>query len=492
LISLRKFAKGSFWVTLATVITRFTGFATLPILARLLGPADLGLYNLVANTIQTADGLSRLGADAAMHRNGAQYQTVGSESVGRLFGVGSCITILAGIIASLLLYFNRSAVSVQWLGEAKIESWLSLAAAVTVLTVASNPPWYYLLALQEFKLSSIRSAGATIVGASVTLFLTWNFRLPGALWGLGATALLQAIWGWGVALPALRAKQIRLRIDRFWPEARSILGFGLPFYASNFLSSFIALPLLGYVSRTGGIEQLGYLRVAQALSQFISFLPTAIAPVLISTLAASITANAFEYRQTKSLHLRSLCLVILVFSTAICFSLEYLVPLLFGASYSQAILLSRLTIWITAISSFSGILSQYVISSGQTRVIAMIQVPSLFVNLALALWLIPNYSSMGLLAAQGFTALFTAVAYLRPALADIAVQYSPQLRWLFVLSFGLISATFTPAVFVKSSLITSTAMLLAFAMLLLLAKTFTNDEQLACVTASKQLLQKFL
>jgi O-antigen/teichoic acid export membrane protein len=489
LSSLKKIVKGGAWITLSTLITRLAGFVVLPVLARLLGPTDLGLYNLIANTVQAGDGLSRLGVDAAIHCNGAQFKSVGTESVGRLFGVGACLIAVAGCFTSLCLWIWREPIALQWLGEAKAESWLGLVSIMIALYSISNPPWYYLLALHEFRISSLRSSGVAIIGAILTLLLAWQFRLLGAILGLGSIAFLQAIWGWWLTLPVLRSYQIKLRFDKFMAETMSILSFGLPFYASNFLGTFIALPLLGYVSRTGGIEQLGYLRVAQSLSQLVSFLPTAIAPVIISTLAANILTNTDEYQQTKSLHLRSLWVLILLISTIICFSLDYLVPSLFGSSYNQSILLSRLTIWIAAVTSFSGMLSQYVISVGKTKTIAVIQTFALGINLLFALLLIPQYSSIGLLAAQGISALFTTIAYIRPAIWDIVLANRLQIGSMTMLSLFLMAISFGLSVFSGNLIILIAIFILAcLGLLLLLPVAFTADEKSTLVLVLKRSL----
>ncbi|MFN6339828.1 MAG: hypothetical protein ACK41W_14030, partial [Cyanobacteriota bacterium] len=46
---------------------RIGGFLSNLALSRLLGPADLGLFNLVATTVQTGDTLVRLGGDFALN-----------------------------------------------------------------------------------------------------------------------------------------------------------------------------------------------------------------------------------------------------------------------------------------------------------------------------------------------------------------------------------------------------------------------------------------
>lgn len=493
-LSVKEFFKGSFWVVLANVVTRFAGFITLPLLARLLGPANLGLYSLVQNTVQTGDGLARLGIDAAMHRNGSQYETMGTKAVGRLFGVGACLMIGSGTLIAIGVWVARNALALNWLGEPRVEPWLGLTALIVILTTISNPPWVYLVALHAFRTYSLRTSVVSIAGAILTLSLAWFFGLTGALGGLGLTALIQAVWGWWLTLPVLHEKGIRLRCDRFFSETRSILGFGLPFYVSNFLSSFITLPLLGYVSRTGGIEQLGYLRVAQSLSQLISFLPTAIAPVLVSNLSASLATDVQGYQRLKSLHLRTLWACILIFSISVCFSLDALIWKLFGSTYADAVLLSRMTIWMAAITSIASIFSQYVISSGNTRLIAVIQTIGLLITFGVALTLIPTYSSLGLLSGQISGAAFTLIAYIKPALKDIHPSDRIHLWCLAGLSLNLIATTFLLPLAVENSwlLLAGSLLFISATLAVLCFQAFTIQERALVSSAFKQAFAKLI
>jgi O-antigen/teichoic acid export membrane protein len=491
--SFKNLLKGSFWVVLATTVIRITGFIVLPILARLLSPEELGLYNLVYNTIQTGDGLSRIGVDVSMHRDGSQYESKGSESTGRLFGVGSIIMIGVAILLAITLQFNHEFIAKYLLGEPKIEPWISLISLTILLTAIGNAPWIYLVALHAFRVYSLRLSIISIAGAVITIGLTYLYGLSGSIWGLVFTALIQVLLGWVLTLPILKEKKINLRFDNFILQSRSILGFGLPFYASNFLSSFISLPLLGYVSRVGGLDQLGFLRVAQSLSQFISFLPTAIAPVLVSALSANLASQHNESQKIKSLHLRILWTLMILIAAIACFSLDYLIPALFGSSYIQAILLSRLTIWITVIGSISGIFSQYIVSAGKTRTIMIVQTTGLAINAIFAILLIPIYSSTGLLMAQCTQSLFTAIAYIQPALTDLKPADKKSLVFLLMLSIGLIALSFGIPFIINNFILTLTINIICCIITIFFVSTkiFTSEEKYLFISSVKAKIKSY-
>jgi O-antigen/teichoic acid export membrane protein len=477
--SFKHLFNGSLWVILSTLMTRLSGLFLLPILARLLSPEGLGLYNLIQNTIQTGDGLSRMGVDAAMHRNGAQYEYIGVESTGRLFGVGAILMAGVGSLIAAVICVNPRLIAQNFLGEPKVEPWLGLVA-MTIFTLAvGNAPLSYLSALHAFRTYSIRTSTISVISAIITIILACLYGLSGSIWGLSIAAFIQLFLGWTLTLPILKEKKIKLRFDNFISQSCSILGFGLPFYASNFLSSFISLPLLGYVSHAGGLEQLGYLRVAQSLSQLISFLPTAIAPVLISALSANLASDPNEYQKIKSLHFRVLCSTMILISSVSSFSLDYLIPALFGSNYTQAIFLSRLTIWITVIGGISGMFGQYVTSAGKVKTIMIVQTTGLVINTILAILLIPNYSSVGLLFAQCISSLFISIAYIPSALMDLKPSDKKSLIFLLILTTGQITLCFGLPLVIQDLSLTLIVNITCFILttILLSLKVFTPQEK---------------
>lgn len=433
-MTFQSIAKSSFWVTASTVVTRFQGFIVVALLARLLGPADLGLFNLIQSTVTTGDMLSRVGVDAAIHRNGAQHSTIGNKATGRLFGVGACIVVSIGFLISILFWLLREPVAKTWLGEPRAAPWIGLASVSIFLTVLGNPPWFYLLALKVFKLHALRTWIISLVSAVSSVSLAWLFGYSGAMFSVVFVSLIHLLSGWYFTLPILQERDIKLRFDHFLVESRTILGFGLPFYSSNFLGSFVALPLLGFVSNVGGLEQVGYLRIAQSLTQFVSFLPQAIAPVIISHLSESIANNNDLFQKTKSFHLRSLWSLTLWITLVLSALLDFLIPVLFGSQFSEAILLSKFTIWIGFVATLSGMVSQYLISAGFTRLLGISQTIGLLINLLVALLLIPIYGAVGYLLSQASLSVFTASIYIIADFSNTRIQDKKFILFLLVLT----------------------------------------------------------
>jgi O-antigen/teichoic acid export membrane protein len=389
--AISKLAKGGAWLTLASAISKLTSVAVIPILARLLGPQGLGIYNIVFALSQSAQGFSSLGVDVAMQRNGAQHKTIGTESVGRLFGVGLTITCFVSAVTGLGVWLFREPLAKYWLGQPAVTSWLGLAAIVVVLQPFGNIPLLFLSSLQEFRAYALRSSLSVVFSGVLTVLLAWRMGLGGALLGMVLAEAVQIIWSYLIVKPVLNVRGIRLRCDHFWQELQSILKLGFPYYLGNtLLGSLVGLPLMGLVSQYGGLEQLGYLKVAQSMSALIGFIPNAIAPATISYLSAS-TVDNNQY--LKSVHLRSVGILLLVPTGLVCLILPNLINFLFGASYQQATLLSWLSLWVSALTGITSVLVQYLVVAGKTVRVAYASLIGVICLISVAFLLVPHYGA---------------------------------------------------------------------------------------------------
>jgi O-antigen/teichoic acid export membrane protein len=418
--AIAKLIKGGAWLTLANIVSKLASALALPLLARLLGPESLGIYSVVFSLAQSAQSFSTLGADVAMQRNGAQHNTLGTDAVGRLFGVGLSLICLVNAVTGLGIWFFREPLAKHWLGQPDVIPWLGTTAILIALQPWGNIPLLFLSSLQDFRAYALRSSLGMIVSSAATVVLAWKFGLAGAVQGLLLAAIAQIFWSYLIVKPVLQNKGIRLRVDRFWQESHSMLKFGFPYYFGNtLLGSLAGLPIMGLVSQYGGLEQLGYLRVAQSMAALIGFIPSAIAPAAISYLSASSGDNNESYNYIKSVHLRGIWALLLVPTGAVCLALPDIINGLFGSAYQEATVLSWLSLWISALAGVVSVLVQYLLVAGKTVRVAWASSLGVICWVLAAFLLVPQYSALGFLIAQVIGQVAGLIVVFKPAIVDI-------------------------------------------------------------------------
>lgn len=432
-----KLIKSNVWLSVSNILAKLTSALTLPILARLIGPQSLGAYNVVVSLAQTVQGFSGLGIEIALQRNGAKHQTIGSASIGRLFGVSFTLICAISAVMGLGIWYFRQSLANYWLIEPSAASWLGAAGILAGLQPLGNVPLLFLAGLQDFRAYAIRSSLGLIFSNIITIISAWKFGLQGAVYGLLISAILQIFWSYLIIKPVLILHNIRLRLDGFWQETFSILRFGLPFYlGTHLLYSIINLPLMGLVSNHSGLASLGYLRAAQSMAALAGFIPLATAPAVISHLSASAN-DEDQSRYLKSVHLRIVWILLLLSTTIICLFLPNLIVWLFGTNYQPVVLFAWIFLWASVLTGISAVLIQYLVADGKTIRVGLVSAIAAFFWVMPALITIPRYGVLGFLNSYVFSSIIEVILLGFVAITDFKSEDFLLLRNLAALSIIL-------------------------------------------------------
>lgn len=392
-----KFFKGSFLLSIASIVVRLSGILVLVPLSRLLGVEQLGVYSLVFWIVQSGTVVGRLGVDVAMHRNGAQIYQTDTIAAGRLLGNGSLLMALSFISLSASLWIWRFQVADHWLANKDAVVWLGYASAILLIEGMSLIAMTGLLSIHQFKESSFVTSVGAISRLLFSPLLAWKFGIDGALWGLILASLVQLLTAFNSFWYSTQYHKIHLSCQGFWKESQQILKFGLPVWAGSALISLVTLPIMGEVGRIAGLESLGQLRIAQSLSQIVGFLPSAIAPVAISLLSETYALDNKneDFYRLRSLHLRGNWLLGLSIITFLSLGCNSLIGILFGGEYKNATPLVIGMGWLALLTIIVENLNLYSLSAGNTILISIGSIIQKIAVISFSFWLIPYYEGMG-------------------------------------------------------------------------------------------------
>ena len=390
-----KFFKGSLLLSIASLVVRLSGILVLVPLARLLGSKQLGIYSLVFWLVQSGTMLGRLGVDAAMHRNGSQLYHTNPLATGRLLGVGGTLMGLSFTALTATIWIWRSPLAEHWLGNKDEAEWFGYAAVIVFTEGMGLVLMTGLLSLHNFKAHSLATATGALGRLLLSPVLAWRYGLLGAFLGLILASLLQLIVAVINFYRSTQQYYIPLSLQGFWQESKQILQFGMPFYAGNALIGLVTLPMMGELGRVAGVETLGQLRIGQSLSQIVSFLPGAIAPVAISVLSEAHGTEKQDFQRLRSVHLRGNWLLALTLVMFLSLASRPLIVLLFGNTYQAAIPIVIGMSWVALLTVVVENLNLYSLSAGNTRAIALGSIIQKIIFVSITFWLIPLYGGMG-------------------------------------------------------------------------------------------------
>lgn len=366
----RATALGTAWVGISRGVNSIIQILTLVIVARLLGPSEMGLMAMASIYIAIGQVIADVGLSSAL----IQYPRIEAEHASAAWWIGIAMaTLLVGLgalLAQPLAEFFR---------EPALASLIVFASFVFPIAATGNVAGALLTRDLRFRELARAEVMATLVGGSVAIVSAWA--------GVGVYALvLQSLVGASVySLLAVAARghwgfgAFRLRAIRpMLGFSTGVLGAGVVNYAGRRLDDLIVGRILG--SSALGIYSIAY-RVMLYPVQNISWVVLRVA------------FPAFSRRQDSQEHLRPAYVQLVTFIAFATYPMmafaallaPELVETLFGSAWAPAAPLIALLAIVGAIQSTSTCAGTVWKATGRTKLLLVWEVLSTILVLSAVL-----------------------------------------------------------------------------------------------------------
>jgi len=385
---------------------RFLSFVSYAVLARLLGPASLGLYAIGMALLQMLEGVARLGMSSGVVRLGTKYRRTAPTALKQVLTVaaaltGGCGVLVAGAlwmlapwIASEIFDTASLAVVIRWFAAAvPLVALLRVVAAATRVTLRTQysvwtseiaPGIANLLLLAAFWL-----AGETLLGAIAARVLSFVVALAIGLY------LLRRLFPGSLSVH---------QYDR--GTARQLLSFSLPTALASVLSGLLLSMdrlLIGvfYTPADVGVYQVAA-QTALVLGSLLAGVNAIFVPMaadLHHLGGRQRLESLFRITTRWGLHLATpLFLVLIVFPREV-------LSVLYGAEYRSAAASLVILSCGQFVNIATGAAGSVLTMSGYPKRWLAITVSAVAVNLGLNLILIPRAGIAGAAAATSLATL---------------------------------------------------------------------------------------
>jgi len=418
--------RGAFLNTIAMLASNFRGIFTF-LVARLLGPAALGIFSVAWSTTDIISKIGVLGLDNAITTFIARSEAVGNRARSRaLFrmavalGVAQSI-VTAGIVIVALRFFNN---------RLHVQPQLVSALALVLCAMPG---------LALYRISTAVSRGMKVMqhdiysrGMMEPIATTLAFLLAVAVGFKESSPEVAAIIGTAasgliaVALASTLFRHIPAHADAVSAvrEARSLLGYAAPISIYQLINAFIArldLIMLGYfVGRAPGVTlaTVGVYSAVIGTANGLRKVNQAFNPIFAPVVAGMTATGHHQIAAATYARLAQWMLWILLPLVAVLSLAGSTILLIYGPAFWQGGLWVGIVALASAINAF--------VSLGET--VIMVQRPhlnllhsSITCSVAFAglLWLIPRFGPLG-----------AAVGILLPYVVQGILRYA-TLRWVF-------------------------------------------------------------
>lgn len=411
-------AKGAAWLVLFRLTERSIGFISTLILARLLVPADFGLVAMAMSLIAALELFGAFSFDLALIQN----QKAGRHHYDTAWTFG----LLFGIFKSLSLFLLAGSAAV-FFDEPRLQMVIYALALCSLIEGFDN---IGIVAFQkdlelhkEFWFGLVKK----LVGFIVTVALAFSLRNYWALVAGSVSTRLVSL------LLSYRLHPFRPRLSLV--AAGDLLGFSKWLLLNNLLIFLNNRGTDFVIGRLAGARALGLYSVSYEIAN----LPTTELVFPISRAVfpgyARIADDLPRLREAFLQVIGLVALVTVPTGIAIALLAAPLVEVLLGPKWSDAVPLIQVLAVFGVVRSLHGPTGSIYLALGKPRLVAVFQCVQLAAAIALMLWLVPRYGSVG-----------AAYALLVGASLAMTVNYVMALRELRLSIEALAGALWRPLV----------------------------------------------
>jgi len=332
---IRRVARNSFFLTAQPLFMNVVSMFAVAYIARTLGVADFGIFNLVTTYAMLFNPVAQAGLNRVMVRDLASLSDK-AEYAARMIALRAVITGVAAfgmvLTAAVAGYDGRTTLAI--IAGSSIFVGQMLAEIFADVFLA-------------FERTRFTAIAQLVAGLTLTVLSIAVLYIGLGLFAMIAVYAFGQFLGLGLAVYFIHTKFLRLRWHADWRFAAKSLAEGLPFFASTMMWSITSRIDTLVLSKSSSPAELGLYTSGMLLVARMGILPQGISAALLPTLSRLFSGG--ETREASTI-IRSVSdtLVVLVLP-AVVFVVIYsgtITSVLFGSHYVGAAAVLTVGIWI--------------------------------------------------------------------------------------------------------------------------------------------------
>lgn len=410
------------WIIACRIVQALLALVVTMVSARYLGPANYGLVNYAASIVSFLKPIMELGFNAilvkelvdrpdqegvtlgtamCMNTLSAIVCIIGAVSLAAAMNPGEPDTVLVCALYSISLVFLALEMVQYWFQAHLISKYVSLTVLFAYVVVSVYKLWLLISGKSIYWFAVSNALDYFLI--SIILIVLYR-RLGGQPFGFS------------------------------FSRARDMLESGKYYIVSGLMVTIFAQTDRIMLKLLIDEEAVGYYSTAATCAGLTGFVIIA----MIDSFRPGILEQKKRSQQQFEDEIAKLYSVISYFSLAmscatVLFS-EFIVGILYGKAYLEAIPLLKVIVWYTTFSYLGSIRNIWILAEGKQQYLWIINVSGALGNVFLNCMLIPRYGAMGAAVATLLTQVFTNVVlgyFLKPIRQNNRLMLRGlSLRWL--------------------------------------------------------------
>lgn len=391
-----KYFLNTYWLLSEKIIRLSFTIFTISMLARYLGPTDLGKYNYVQTFIAIFGVFVTLGMEALIVQEILRRPKEVNKLLGSVFFLKLCSTLVALLLITLITYifdFDKEV------------SFGIIILSISLLLQNFSLIELHFQAIVKSKFTAIANFITLVIGTAIKIWLIFT---KAELYLFFYTLLLESVILFVTSL--FFYSKIGHSVYKWRPSKKKMIEIfrkSLPFIVSSFsviiymkIDQIMIQEMLDY-------ESLGYYSAALRLSETWFFVPIAISASFYPSLVNS-HKNKGDYKKRFQLLYDGIFMIALVLALLTMIISAPLISILYGESYAASSTILSLQIWATFFVFIGVANSKWFILFEKQKILMWITVLSCILNILLNYFLINKFGIVGAAVATVIASSFSA------------------------------------------------------------------------------------
>lgn len=373
------------WTFAASIAQRALTFGTTVILARILSPADFGLFALAFVMIDAFGIFKSLGFDSALVRRK-------KDDIDKACNTAFFLIPAMGMILFIIL-FLFAPLCARFLNNPQVANVIRALAVIFVIGCFAKIPQTILYRDMKFKFKSLAELSGNIVYSSVALILALNKI---GIWSLVFAYILKSLvqgtmeWiysGW----------KPKLEFDK--TIAWDMFGFGKYILAGGIIAFLYSNSDNIIVGKFLGVTMLGYYAIAMNLSNFLTDYFLGKVGTVMYPAYAKIHEDSEDVKRVMLKAVKYVSIILFPFSFGLFLFAPDILNLVFGAKWLPATDILRILCFVGLFRSLGTTMWPAFLAKGKSKIDFQINIAQVIIFLALVIPLTLKFKLIGVGAA---------------------------------------------------------------------------------------------
>ncbi len=468
-----KLASGALYTYTSLVLLKVFLLVNSIIVARWLGPNNLGIYSILIQIQGLVITFGLFGIPISVSKFIAEYSKKDRSALQNIVSSLMTFSLVISIIIAIPFFMSSDFLATKIYKEPTLKLLIRISSFTIFISLLNN---FYKAIMQGFqKIESLARINVVVglVSVVITFLLVFKMNLQGVAIRDLVIAIISIISLWALLNKTVFSTGVRIKLKIDKDILLKIFIFALPLFISSIIIYGGNLFIRSHLVVKCGFDKSGLFSIADNFFQIIYFIPQAIAIPFLPIITRMYSYDFENFSKNASRVVKLTGFLVLPIAVILGIFSKDVISLLYGKSYFESWLVSFLVIFAGAMVSPGYVLGQALIAAGRSRQILGLSLVQVLVNVSISYYMINLLGLTGLGIAFLIINVFNYFLSGTYSIIKLKLKFKDMSFGIFqllVLLFGVVSYFITSRTtgifFTVSSIITVITLLLVEYLLL--------------------------